>query len=404
MKLRIQLQKGLFYYLIVGIFALLYLFAMSQIMYWQTNRTDTWAQLYKIAQFGMLLLCCIYFAAHVIKFRNVNLFCCLVNLYLIYETLVSIIFKLYAPGSLFRDGYLWPLVFVVFYLYSEKYEIPPLIKKMLIWGTVACMMLLINNIRIHLTGDGLAGGVIGVVYFCLGFLGLILHLGFKREKVIFSILTTIMLLISAKRAGVLCVIIGLCLYYLVGIRIENKLTKRVKRLLGFSLVGLVAVCVGLWFISKYELSILERFLNAADDQGSGRIEAWEKVLSYYNDSNFINQMLGHGFHAVPYEVKPLGKTIYAHNSYLETLYDLGWLGLTWLLLMIMYLITKLVGFIKLKRYFAPQLAYSMVNIIILSMLGYFFDESRFILPFAMLWGVCLGNEKRQYNISNAGGR
>lgn len=208
------MHRDLYYYLIVVQFCLMFLFAISKIMYWQTNLLNTWYVLQKLCLYIIFILDVFYILIHLLKKQKFDYFALLVFAYLLYETIISLFTTLYGAGVLIRDGYTWPLTFLVFYLYAQRKEIPSIFRPILISGTVVCMVLLLNNIRIHLYGDGMYGGVIGPIYFTISFLGLILYFCSKREIILFSILTTLMIIMSEKRTGFLIVFIGLFLYYL----------------------------------------------------------------------------------------------------------------------------------------------------------------------------------------------
>ena len=142
---------------------------------------------------------------------------------------------------------------------------------------------------------------------------------------------------------------------------------------------------------KLNLNILDRLLSLKEDQGSGRLEVWKDVILCYNKSGLLEKLFGHGFHSVPSQVHPLGHFIYAHNSYLETLYDFGIVGMVCLIGIVIWLCVQELRLMKQKDKDAAAIFYTLVEIIILSMVGYFFDESRFILCIAIVWGISLGN-------------
>ncbi len=400
MKIKICKSKDLYHHLIVLIFWFIFAYMIGNIMYWQTSRTDIWRVVYYISLFIVFFLDVVFIVFHGLNRRKVPTFCLMVFGFLAYETIVSFTSSTFSLPSLVLDGFTWPLTFVVFYLYTiyaGKDVVIRALKNSLVIGTIICMVLLINNIRIHLSStlDGLQGGVISPVYFLLSCLGLILLMGDSREKFIFSILIAAMIIIPAKRTGFLIIIIGVIAYFWFEARMENRLTKRIRRYGRYVLIGVVILIVGLWAINRFDLQIITRMLDSTDDGGSGRLLIWQRVLSYFGESSGVQQLFGHGFHAVPNIVVPLGRSIYAHNSYLEALIDLGLVGLLWLIGIVISLIVKTFKMLKERYTFAPVLIYSIVEILVLSLLSYFFEISSYTMLVAVLWGICLGDFQKE---------
>ena len=73
--------------------------------------------------------------------------------------------------------------------------------------------------------------------------------------------------------------------------------------------------------------------------GAGRTRIWNQVIDYYKASPTREKVLGHGFHSVFYQIRPLGIARYAHNSLLESLYDYGIVGLTLVLIVVAVYLT-----------------------------------------------------------------
>lgn len=62
--------------------------------------------------------------------------------------------------------------------------------------------------------------------------------------------------------------------------------------------------------------------------GSGRDIFYALVFNDYMDSNLLNQIFGHGIYSPVLLIKQtLGQAIFAHNGYLDTVYQFGILGL-----------------------------------------------------------------------------
>lgn len=90
-----------------------------------------------------------------------------------------------------------------------------------------------------------------------------------------------------------------------------------------------------WYLSSHSLTVIDRLLNVVDDQGIGKVMVWKKVLSSATKSSVIQKIMG----------------------------------------------------------------YVMVITIMLSMFGYYFDESHIILPVAFQFGIMIGIEKKSRILS-----
>ena len=369
--------------------------AVLNILYWQTNQHPMLGTAYNttlVVMFVAELLLLIIF----VREKRIDSIFIVALIWLIYEIAASILIGHSGILSLIRDGLVWPLLFLSTYLYVEKYGVERSWSAFTILFTTISILLLIRNLQIHRRGEGLYGGVIGPLYYCISFLGLILLFENKSKKYIFGIIILLFLLISTKRNGSIAVILGLLLYYLIDARMQNKLSRRVKRYLTFAFGLLIAGIVVMYLISINNFELYTRLVNVFDDQGSGRVYIWNRVILAYENSTTIEKIFGNGFHSVLYKAHPAGinRNIYAHNSYLETLYDFGVVGLTALIVLTISMIGLFISSFKTRRYYAPVLAYSLVCVILLSMFGYFFEESRFILGFSFQLGVILGINKR----------
>ena len=92
---------------------------------------------------------------------------------------------------------------------------------------------------------------------------------------------------------------------------------------------------------------------------------------------------------------PLGNNSLAHNSYIEYLYDYGIIGLGLLLFIFLKIVKKAMTYLKNKNSNAPVMLMSLTISFVISMFSYFFEQSVLIIPIAIFWGMCLGEELRE---------
>ena len=383
------MNKSLSSVIIEFIYAIIYIIAFAQLKY-QLRFTSKWETVYKYSVYLLIFLCFLYF---LVKRRiEINRWEFLLLFFVLYETLVTLILNgIINPGTFIRDIYAWPLLAFVFCDYSKRNALPCALKPITYVGMTMLYITCIPNIIEHLTGDGRNGAVVGPVYYLFGLLPVILVLCNFRTAIFFSILTFIFLVISTKRAGTLIVIFGMMLvYYLYGYMKGEKqrLKKSFRRI-----VVIVMALAGLFVIMKaYNITLLQRFLQIQQDEGSGRVGIWKTVIREFVNSTTIKQIMGHGFHSVAYDLVLLpGRSIFAHNSFLEILYDYGIIGLLILLMIMLYLVIRIVFLAKRKDYRVLGLGFSFSIIIILGSLGYFFEEAGIILPVSIAWGVSMGD-------------
>ena len=148
------------------------------------------------------------------------------------------------------------------------------------------------------------------------------------------------------------------------------------------------------------IQILDRFARLGDDGGSGRDVIWSIVLNAYHSSGLVQRLFGHGFQSVYYILRPGGFYRFAHNSYIEYLYDYGTVGLILLLVFIIALIVSTIDMVRRKARFAPVMCLLLVISVFLGMFSYFFEESNIIMPVAVAYGVILGMDKKEKNIKD----
>ena len=143
------------------------------------------------------------------------------------------------------------------------------------------------------------------------------------------------------------------------------------------------------------MQIFERFSRLSTDGGSGRDVIWNIVLQAYKESNFMERLFGHGFQSVYYSLRPGGFSRFAHNSYIEYLYDYGIIGLAILLVFVMSMIVFTVKLMNRKSKYTPVMGLLLVITIFLGMFSYFFEESNIIQPIAVSYGIILGLARKE---------
>lgn len=349
----------------------------------------------------LVLACCVVQELITFKRKSFDFTVAILLLLISFESLVAIsthsVYMPYAPV----DILIWPISVIVYYNYSYYYDITKIAQNKAIWFFFAMCAIAVPLIKIHLSGAGNIGQVIFLTYFCITTLPLVLILTNNRSyRNLSMVLAVLISTASTKRAGTLALILGLFIMLVVEAHIQGALNQRWKKYLKIMLLILIGTIMVFYLESTGRIQILDRFARLGDDGGSGRDVIWLIVLNAYHSSGLVQRLFGHGFQSVYYILRPGGFYRFAHNSYIEYLYDYGTVGLILLLVFIIALIVSTIDMVRRKARFAPVMCLLLVISVFLGMFSYFFEESNIIMPVAVAYGVILGMDKKEKNIKD----
>ena len=150
-------------------------------------------------------------------------------------------------------------------------------------------------------------------------------------------------------------------------------------------------------VSQFHLNIFDRLTNMGMDEGSGRITIWTTVYNAYKEGSLTDKIMGHGYGAVS-NLHVGGRSIFAHNDYLEILYDYGIVGICFIISWIIYLIKVFVRLYKKKSSLLPGYAFAMIIFIFLTMLSYLLFQSNIMIFLAIYFGIICGSIDSQHNM------
>lgn len=369
-------------------------------MLYQINQTNV----FRMFGYGLQMLvlaCCVVQELITFKRKSFDFTVAILLLLISFESLVAIsthsVYMPYAPV----DILIWPISVIVYYNYSYYYDITKIAQNKAIWFFFAMCAIAVPLIKIHLSGAGNIGQVIFLTYFCITTLPLVLILTNNRSyRNLSMVLAVLISTASTKRAGTLALILGLFIMLVVEAHIQGTLNQRWKKYLKIMLLILIGTIMVFYLESTGRIQILDRFARLGDDGGSGRDVIWLIVLNAYHSSGLVQRLFGHGFQSVYYILRPGGFYRFAHNSYIEYLYDYGTVGLILLLVFIIALIVSTIDMVRRKARFAPVMCLLLVISVFLGMFSYFFEESNIIMPVAVAYGVILGMDKKEKNIKD----
>ena len=293
---------------------------------------------------------------------------------------------------------IWPLNFMIFFNYFYEHDFNDKMKKFIKYTFLIFVFLSIPLIFKHLAGYGNNGQVIFYTYFCLTTFPLVFMSCNKFEKKIYFIIVLIIIICSTKRGAILSFIFGFIFYIFISTNIHDNSKKILGKYIKYIFASLFILTI-VYIITQYvNIPILDRLSQLSEDGGSGRDNIWGLVINSFNSSSNKLKIFGHGFQSVYFNLMPFGKHRFAHNSFIEFLYDTGYIGLGMLIFFIIYLILKLKKMIKIKSDYAAYMGFSLIITLVLSFISYFFEQSFIIIPISITWGIILGEEKKKGEI------
>ena len=223
-------------------------------------------------------------------------------------------------------------------------------------------------------------------YYVLYALPLVLLFESKWIKLFAIIIVTIILFSSFKRSGVLALAVSLVVY----IMISQFVKKKLKPASVLTAIALIAIAgVAFYFLATDNSNgntILDRFENVDQDQGSGRIPLWEQTIRMIEDQDLSNQIIGNGFNTV---LRESTLQLSAHNDFLETAYDFGIIGLLIYIGAFFTLFFVVFKMIRKKSRYAPSIAMLAVIYAIQSMTSHviiYYWANVFMLSFGYMIG------------------
>lgn len=315
--------------------------------------------------------------------------------FVFYELWISKIRGLLIFPDAYIDILTWPLLYICFKNYVRHHELPRKIGKTTKMMMIMLFLLSIPLIIKHRSGDGNVGGVIFYVYYCITFLPMVLYtVEDSKTKNRFFLITILLLMLSTKRSGTIVAIAGYVIYLFNDVRvrtdIKNKMKKYSKYVFGIAIAGVLLFAMD----KMFSFEIITRMRNLASDQGSGREYIWSVILKAFYQSEQGVRYLGHGFQAVYYRLKPFGEDRLAHNSYLEFLYDYGYVGLSLFMSFLLGMVKKAIAAFKDKDYKTPIILYTLLICVVFGYTSYLFEESAIMVPIAIFWGCFEGERIR----------
>ncbi len=263
------------------------------------------------------------------------------------------------------------------------------------WDVLAfCLMMLMMLVQYALIfreqNIFLAHSHLLVSYYMLYILPLVFLSKSKTVRIVFTLLATLAVVSSVKRAGLLALVLALLTYIFCWMYVSKRLkvTTVVFGLIGLVAFGFVVYLAG---SSDENNNVFERFENLGDDNGSNRVLVWQTTAAMIEKASIDGYITGHGFNTVQSD-SPIGLS--AHNDFLEVTYDYGLIGIVLYVFAIIATLSYLLKLLWAKSEYAPPLAMLMVLYLSLSMMSHVIIY--FFANIVMLTiGYIAGNHERE---------
>lgn len=377
-----------------SIYILIFLSAIGRIQYVATEQRY-WLQIYRVSAYLIIVLGIVFILLRrVILVNRMKTLLCFM---LAYETVVSIMayggFNQYLFNEFVVDILAWPFIYIVTWDCVMSVGIPAGFKKITVCGV--SVILFISVIHLSRMGSIDINMAISGVNYCVAVL-LLIYLYFpERLKKPLTIVILVIVVISTKRTSFLALLIGIFVYYISDAIVQEMAVRKRNRILLLMISAIVVSLVGYYMLENSNLDIILRFTEE-DGTMSGRTRLWSMILSDFENQGFLRKLLGNGMHAVKYKINPYGLGWYAHNSFIETLYDYGVVGLAALLAFIFSIIRKTIQMNRKKSGLAPIMSSVIPHMLLFSYLSYYFEVGQTILFYSFILGSCIAMEDASY--------
>ena len=228
-------------------------------------------------------------------------------------------------------------------------------------------------------------GDIADVYYIVGLLPLIFIYTPQRLAIFPYILAFVGVIMTGKRTGFLVLAAILFIYYF-SFYGERSLKKIIIKFGLLIIVLFTVYFLGMSFIEKFNLDMLDR-LEHYDEGGSAvRLERWSIISENIMSSNYLQLIFGHGYKGV---LKLTGG--HAHNDFLEVLYDYGIIALVLYLLFYISFFIEGLKMYKKKYIYAREFMCSFAVAIFLASFSFYLADCTFITCSSVCIGLMLSD-------------
>ena len=333
-----------------------------------------------------------YLAARFQVFYKIPPLACLMQIWLAWVVLSSmsavaeVTLRVYLQEILTRI-LIWPLFFLFFYYLIKS---NPSLLKYIVWyfmgmGVLCAVLLMYVYNYHHNTSRVGSKQVLLEVYFPVLLLPWI-FLARKRIWHILGISIMLVLVFASMKRGPLIAVGGATIAY-YGVRLlvyprawkSNLLLPLVLALGALTIFATMDTSRGGYFAS--------RLASLGEDEGSGRIEVYQETIKMISKSTISKIIFGHGNNSVV-EDSVLGLS--AHNDWLETTYDFGFVGLLIYIGIHILMIGRLWYVVRARFSLAPAFAAGYIMFFIVSSISHLVIYPWYFIFLTSFFGAVTG--------------
>lgn len=213
------------------------------------------------------------------------------------------------------------------------------------------------------------------------------------------LLIFVAIVLSYKRMAILGFLTSILVYfyYLSKTGLNIGLRKVINVFMAAVIFMVVTAFSFRYLVTVERLDWAARMSDIIIGGGAGRLDFWREVFSALAMQPPDYWLFGHGYRSLPLEL-----SYWAHNDFVEILYEFGLLGLTFYLMFVGKIFSI---FFKMKRFgyrHVPAFAVSLVWYFWGAMTDVFINHPYWSLGIALFWGITIAdfeNAKRQKYIS-----
>ena len=273
-----------------------------------------------------------------------------------------------------------PMTFLLFYhsgIQSPKTE------TIAFWGFVVLFAIAfymnISNLEYRTIDIGEETGISNLVYWCLCVVPFLFLTEKRWLQLVFLGLSIVVVLLTSKRSASIAMLLIVLVYLLYSTK-ESK--HRIRNLFLLVVVGvLVYYIINRYFIGSF-MGLTERFSNISDDEGSGRIPLYRDVFAVLSQNSLVDWLVGRGYGSII-----ITKHTNAHNDALHLLFEYGFVGLLFYILLLLFVIKRTLRLRKDNSSFYMGYVASLIIVVVLgavSNLVVFYSYFAFICAY---WGI-----------------
>ncbi len=263
------------------------------------------------------------------------------------------------------------------YLYVKRHGLSTFILTVCL-GTM--LLMVVQYANIYTIANQLGEVHIGISYFPLFLLPLLMLHPWKTVRYTSILIVMIVLFSSLKRGGLLAFALGLICYLFAQLGSSQRKKFRVYLSVFISLGIFLGAFI--YMGTHEDNSLFERFMDIQHDGGSGRLDVWTVTWAMISKSDIISFLFGHGHDAV---LRDSALFLSAHNDLLEVWYNYGCIAL-FLLCIVIYKWSKAVLQLMSKpKAITPSMLMLYVITMILTMISHVV-----VYPWMVLVALSLG--------------